>query len=992
MADVKMESLVLEIKAIQKGAKNLDSLKQALMGLRSGVDSITSVSDQAISKLHSLAEAMSKLGTAAKDLKGVGKALKDVASASPKPDLSKAKDDTIAVPESTNEKLYNPFTDLKKAMAEAMPSIVGGAKELTSKVSSIFQGIGKAINSAWSGVKTGFGNMAKLGSKALEPLRKRAQKFLTTFSKIGAAIGRVAAYRILRSAIKAVGQAFKEGTNNCYMWAKAVGNALAPAMDNISADMLYLKNSIGAMVSPLIQALAPAIRAVTDEVVTLLNAINQLIARLSGAGSWTKAIRGQKEYNKAIGGGSKAVKDYLLGIDELNVLNDNGGSGGGASSEDYGGMFEQVGEFADWVNDIGALIDKGQFEEAGALLATYMNEMIDGLPTETWGTTLGNKLANAIDFGFGFMSQFNWDNVGAKLADFFNGVLESKIDWQRLGTLLVAKWQALFGVLDGFASTLNFDSLGKAIGDTLTGMANGIDLGKAAQALSKGVSGLLQTVAVAAKTFDWKGFAQNVVNGIRNIDWISMLRNLGSAANNLTVGLLDWINTTLEGINWEETMADLKEGFREALEEIDWSEVIGKAAVAALNIGEAILELIGGAVSGILDLIGDIFGDLGLPSVEGFFQGLSDAVTDGIHKINELFIEPIINKVKELFGIHSPSTVFEGFGADLVAGLFNGLSENWQSITTFFSDSFEGIKSFVGEKWEDIKTNTSETWGVISEGLGTTWNNLKEGASEKFKNIWDKISGTWKSTDEDTTQKWSNIGKTTSETWTDMRDKVKEKWDEMSKKISDKWDDTKTATTDKWRDIVGVLEEKFKIIGTKVTEITDSIYKKFHDKFEDAKTFIHDTLEKIKGFFNFTWQLPPLKLPHMHWTYDAVDGAMGQLLSKLGLPISLPKLNIEWYADGGMVRNGQIFGMNENEPELIGQIGHQSTVINQSQIIEGVAQGVANAMASVLSQLDLGSDRPIVVNIDGREVFNTQESVRRDRGFNMGMGAFTYGS
>lgn len=55
------------------------------------------------------------------------------------------------------------------------------------------------------------------------------------------------------------------------------------------------------------------------------------------------------------------------------------------------------------------------------------------------------------------------------------------------------------------------------------------------------------------------------------------------------------------------------------------------------------------------------------------------------------------------------------------------------------------------------------------------------------------------------------------------------------------------------------------------------------------------------------------------------------------------------YASGGFPETGQMFYANEKGPELVGNIGSSTAVVNNNQIVESVSQGVASAVSSVLS-------------------------------------------
>ena len=73
-------------------------------------------------------------------------------------------------------------------------------------------------------------------------------------------------------------QAMKEGINNLYQYSNLMGGTFAQSMDRLATSGQYLKNSLGAMAAPIINALAPAIDFVIDKIATLLNYINMLFA------------------------------------------------------------------------------------------------------------------------------------------------------------------------------------------------------------------------------------------------------------------------------------------------------------------------------------------------------------------------------------------------------------------------------------------------------------------------------------------------------------------------------------------------------------------------------------------------------------------------------------------------------------------------------------------------------------------------------------------
>lgn len=178
--------------------------------------------------------------------------------------------------------------------------------------------------------------------------------------------------------------------------------------------------------------------------------------------------------------------------------------------------------------------------------------------------------------------------------------------------------------------------------------------------------------------------------------------------------------------------------------------------------------------------------------------------------------------------------------------------------------------------------------------------------------------------------------------------------------------------------LINGVNSLFSKVGQMFENIKNNIVSKFNDikngivgKINDAKEGVRSAIDRIKGFFNFSWSLPKLKTPHLSWTSKPASGWMSNVLSTLGLPTSLPKLNIEWYAGGGFPKEGQIFGANENGPELIGNIGRRTAVANQQQITEGISEATYNAFTRALNENksdDNGSY--FVINLEGDAIYN----------------------
>ena len=354
MSETVIDDIKVILSADDKAAKGpIDDLLSRLDGIGKSAESNGNATKEFFDRIakggEEAAKSMGKLADAAgkssKGVKGATKGFSEIADYA--------------------ERVVPAAEDAKKALdgidgaGDKIAPFGGGEKYLTFLDSIADKAVqaGSALGTKLAGGAKKAGKwLAKL---AVSPLTMPVKAMTGAISNISKSVGKlfskiksVIMYRAIRSAIRMVTDGFREGTQNAYQWSKALGGTFAASMDTLATSSLYLKNSLGALATPIINAVAPAIDWLIDKFVTLLNVANQVIALLTGAKTWTKAIKYPKEYaaaaGDAAGGAGKLAKAMttILAIDELNPLNGDkgsggGGGGGGAGALDYSQMFEE---------------------------------------------------------------------------------------------------------------------------------------------------------------------------------------------------------------------------------------------------------------------------------------------------------------------------------------------------------------------------------------------------------------------------------------------------------------------------------------------------------------------------------------------------------------------------------------------------------------------------------------------------------------------------
>lgn len=175
-------------------------------------------------------------------------------------------------------------------------------------------------------------------ARAIKNVGEAAQKSNDGMSNFIGSLKRIAYYRFIRTIIKEIAAAFKEGLENAYEWSKLMGTELAPALDRIATASLQMKNQLGAALGELIIALEPMIVELIHLITFLAEAFTWLFATLNGSEFYMVAEEAATSWKDA----DKAAKEYkrtILGFDVINRLN---GPGSGGNGIDYTTMFKQT--------------------------------------------------------------------------------------------------------------------------------------------------------------------------------------------------------------------------------------------------------------------------------------------------------------------------------------------------------------------------------------------------------------------------------------------------------------------------------------------------------------------------------------------------------------------------------------------------------------------------------------------------------------------------
>ena len=404
--------------------------------------------------------------------------------------------------------------------------------------------------------------------------------------------------------------------------------AVASFNDNVSSiasNLLFARNAIMAAAEPIISALTPAFNMLASAIANAFNVLSQFLSALTGRSFYNKAIKNNVNYANSLKSGNKAQKAFLAGFDELEVVQEKQGKTAGETlGVDPSTMWERSEVEASMKN----LTEP--FRNAMGNLRSIFDEHAEGLKSAASNlfSSISN-LASTIDTSF-------WDNF------FGEG---------RIGALLFNDALTLL------ENTMN--DLSIVIDDVIAPFSSGF------------IKGFSDAAGVIYK------FLKDVLSPIYD-----KLREV--------FGFIDEHGDTISKISE-------KIGYATGVIAAAIAAIIAaKTAISAVAVVIGVLTSpVGLAIAAISALIA-IFVKLYVENeefrnfVDGIIKwaqeiipGIIQGIQNGWSRFKEWWSQLWKNPIqwfKNIFGIHSPSTVFAGFGVNIIQGLINGINSLIQRV------------------------------------------------------------------------------------------------------------------------------------------------------------------------------------------------------------------------------------------------------------------------------------------------------------------------
>lgn len=540
-------------------------------------------------------------------------------------------------------------------------------------------------------------------SAAAEEADKRLKKFS---DRVKTLARRVLVFSLITRALRSLKD---------YMWEAIQTN------DEAMAAVGRLKGALRTLAQPILNVLIPAFIVLVNVITQVVNALSKLVAMIFGTTADEAARAAENLYNQqkalsGVGGAAKKASKSLASFDEINKLSGDTSSGAGGS-----GAPNFVSSMKDQISAVTSLFVGAGLLALGAILT------FSGIN---------------IPLGIALMA------IGA--LTIYSAVSEN---WGAIK-------EALQGELAGIVAIVSVALL--ALGAIF--VFGGVNVPLGLGLLVLGAVGLAATIAA-----NWgviKEALQGEVGQIVAVVSTALLA-LGAILLFTGAGIALGLGLILAGAaglaaaivpNWESIVEALQGPL---------GEVIGKISAALLVLGVVLLftgagvplglGLIAVGAVGLAAAIAPNWNFL-LEKLKGVWEDIkawfNNTVIGGLLKAKEKIAEwghNVIGKVKDVLGIHSPSTETAQMGDYMMQGLANGINENQEIVLEQFQLVLDNIDAEFLVWEENFMTGFSKFsaefnkawlahWSLTNRNFVIQWNYIIESFQRGINNVIDGLN------------------------------------------------------------------------------------------------------------------------------------------------------------------------------------------------------------------------------------------------------------
>ncbi len=478
-------------------------------------------------------------------------------------------------------------------------------------------------------------------------------------------------------------------------------NSPANQIKILKAQLNSLARSVGSLLYPALKSILPPLIAAVELVKELVTGIATLMGVKvefpdfsSASDSVSGVTDAMDDTTKATGKAAKAFKNYIMGFDELNVIQKDNGSSGGSGSG--------AGAAGNLLGDV----DLSGYD----MFKNYVGSSVDEIKEKIKGLL---PVIEAVAGAFAVWQLGNFIKQIGQVIDGMNGIQKAAA----MVAVLVVEWAITQKLSDSFLKT---GDTTKLFGEWLTAAAAAIGgyalLGPEGASLALVVNAVAQLESIktnlsegVVKATDasvWlQGISAAVTAGIAGAVFTKTAVgfSLGiSVGAVLALSAITYGGTKGGSINPSDSVDALLTALTAAAGGFT-GVTLALAAGASVPVAGAALVL-GVGVGVVLEQLGVTFGKKDrIKEIENYIKRYEDAgyTTLAIHY-----------RLKNL-----------GFSDNEVKMAEKGIDSTFEIFNYTFNEKLEALNSWWSKKWDGFKENVGKSWNSLTMFASDYWQN-----------------------------------------------------------------------------------------------------------------------------------------------------------------------------------------------------------------------------------------------------------------------------